>query len=262
MPTYAIIGGTGSTGGAIIDHLLSRKDVKLHISVRSKKRLLDGNPQIGDASNAEVFEGDMTDIPTLTECLRGTTVVFAAAAQNRNDPACSVAIDTAQGIMSALETLRDEPANTFKPPTVVFLGSASLSPKLSSSIPKPMKWLLWQAIYYVYTDLARAIQYMEKHDWIPLLKFFPGGLTPGTGVGWHLSSEPPEKEELLSYVDLAGAMIEAAEDDKWVGREVTAHSAGVVPDAQPARLLVFVLEGLLASWLPWLWRVLIWIGIF
>ncbi|KAL9034268.1 MAG: hypothetical protein Q9180_005502 [Flavoplaca navasiana] len=116
MPTYAILGATGKTGGALLELLL--KDPSNHISVyvRSTNKLLKQRPNFEGNKNVEIFEGSIADIPLITSAL-GPQVdaAFCVLATNENIPGIRIAQDTATSIIAALCHLRNEDAH-FKPP--------------------------------------------------------------------------------------------------------------------------------------------------
>lgn len=179
--------------------------------------------------------------------------MFMAAATNENHRSVRIAQDAAESIVSALEQLRSEATETkYKPPTVVFLSSASLAPHLGS-IPGPIHWLLFQALYYVYTDVALGVKHIRRQGWIPLIEVCPNGLTKGKSVGFELITEPA-KEGFNTYTDLGAAMVQAArEGDQWVGKQVGVGSLRKVEDAQPGVLAKYLFWGLVASWAPGLY---------
>ncbi|MCJ1457799.1 hypothetical protein MMC28_008168 [Mycoblastus sanguinarius] len=259
MPTYAILGATGSTGSSLLRYLHDRPDkVNISIYARSASKVESLHPYVKDAKNVQIFVGDLSSVDLLKDCLRGADVIFSAVAQNANEPGCSIARRTANTIVSTLEVLRKEEGSNFKCPILVFLSSASLNPQLSKNTPlvvqQVVHWVLERGCYYVYGDLAKAIGYLKQQKWVPLITAEPPGLVKDISRGFELSLE--EVSAFISYDDLARGMVQMAEDDggrKWVGKGVGIKSTGAVKqDVWP--LIKFQVAGLIAYFLPAVWR--------
>lgn len=71
MPTYAILGGTGATGSALINLLGREPDTKLHVYARSSPKLLKAHPMLSEpGSPHNTFTGDFSDVALLKNALR------------------------------------------------------------------------------------------------------------------------------------------------------------------------------------------------
>ena len=255
MPTYAILGATGSTGSSLLRYLHERpENVTINIYARSASKVESLHPYVKAAKNINTFVGDLSSTDLLTDCLRKTDVIFSAVAQNANEPGCSIARRTAHSIVSALDALRREEGSGFRCPTLVVLSSASLNPKFSKHTPWFVHWVLERGCYYVYGDLAKAIAFMKEQSWIPMMTAEPPGLVQDISRGHRLSLD--EVSPLISYDDLARGMVQMAEEDggrKWVGKGVGLNATGnVTKNVLP--LIKYQFVGLIAYFFPDVWR--------
>ena len=255
MPAYAILGATGSTGSSLLRYLHARPDkVKVNIYARSASKVESLHPYVSTAENIKTFVGDLSDADLLENCLRNVDVVFSTVAQNTNEPGCSIAQRTAHTIVAALEALRRKEESSFKCPTLVFLSSASLNPRFAEAAPRVLVWVLERGNYYVYKDLATAVEYLKVQRWIPLITAEPPALVQDTPKGHELSQE--EVTAFVSYDDLARAMVQMAEEEdgqKWLGEGVGIKATGKVKqDVWP--LIKLQVAGLIAYFMPSIWR--------
>ena len=211
MPTYAILGATGSTGSELIKFLIRKPQIHLYLYARSASKLAKLHPAVVDSENVTIYTGDLADRSLLANCLWSVDVIFLIVATNENEPGCSVALRAAHAIVTALELLRKEdgPAS-FKCPTVVMLSSSSLNPSMAAEMPWIGRWVAKKAFCYIYSDLREATEYFQGLPWIPLILAQPGGLLHGPSLGFELSEEEPSP--FISYPDLAQAMVQMAED--------------------------------------------------
>ncbi|MCJ1232714.1 hypothetical protein MMC14_000667 [Varicellaria rhodocarpa] len=260
MPTYAILGATGATGSSLLTLLLPLPNTHLNLYARSPARLHAMHPTLSsNPSNVSIYTGAFSDTALLASCLRGVDVIFSVVAQNSNEPECSIAVRVTKGVVETLELLKKEndEGEGWKCPKVVFLSSQSLNARASKEIPKPMLWLLHQAAWYIYKDLEQAIEYLRSFPWIPLILAEPGGLLNEAPNEKGVRVSEDESSGFISYVDLAKGMVLMAEEgngERWIGKEV-----GIVVGQEPAvwkrmALARHLLPGLLASWIPGLWR--------
>ncbi|KAJ4329617.1 hypothetical protein N0V95_010177, partial [Ascochyta clinopodiicola] len=168
MSAYAILGATGQTGGSILRLLGESPNNKINVLVRSRSKLEKSYPPLSSNPNIQVFEGNISAIPTLAQCLRGTKAAFLTVAVTENIPGCSIALDTARAVVAALQTLKaEDPA--FKPPRLVVLSSASLDDKFWTTAPGFVHTVMYAANAHIYDDLARAEAYLREHeDWLHL----------------------------------------------------------------------------------------------
>lgn len=257
MPTYAILGVTGSTGSSLLRYLHERPvKVNINLYARSAPKVESLHPYVKTAENIQSFVGDLSSADVLKNCLRNTDVIFSTVAQNSNEPGCSIAQRTAHSIVCALEALRKDEGPTFKCPILVFLTSASLNPTFSESTPRLLHWVLERGCYYIYEDLRKSIKYLKEQSWIPLITAEPPALIKDIPRGYELSQE--EVMPGISYDDLARGMVQMAEEDgghKWVGKGVGIKATGKVKmDYLP--LIWYLVTGLVAYFSPAAWRLL------
>jgi hypothetical protein len=225
MPTYAVLGATGATGKQLTNILLQRPNDNLHIYARSESKLAKMFPDLQSYKHVSTFIGQVSDSSTLISCLSSADIIFSCIAQNDNKPGCAIAQEISQAIVKALEALRHKAREQHKewnPPKVVHLAAMPLIPE--SQVPRP--WLfynfIYYSLYYIYRDHELAIPYLQsegvKTDLLQLVIACPGGLgeVAPTGFTLGLTAESPG----LSYVDLAGAMIQMSEEPRWVGQYV------------------------------------------
>lgn len=106
MPTYAVLGATGATGQALLHLLLQSPKNVVNAYARSKSKLLKLLPQYTDSTNLELFEGSITDVDLLADCLSDVSAVFSVIGANENLPGLHVAQDAAHSIVAACCHLR------------------------------------------------------------------------------------------------------------------------------------------------------------
>ena len=277
MFKYAVLGGTGSTGSAIIAQLLAQGSPgTLHVYARNEKRLLHKIPTLEahiaatyrtdqdgqvvrdkgrldkvSSPQVKLFIGDMSDIELLAACLAEVDVVFQTLAANVSEPDISIAQDAARVCVEAIALNRKRSPNPaeYVAPTILFLSSASCSPRFALSQGKWAHDFLHDlARWYIYHDLELGQAYLEQpeHDWIPHVIVCPNGLTEGEAVGHTIGLEPSDVP-FGTYADLGGAMIEIAQDqnNKWTGKMVQAASKSTPKDPQVLVLVRYVFIGLL-----------------
>ncbi|KAK5173370.1 uncharacterized protein LTR77_002051 [Saxophila tyrrhenica] len=239
MPTYALLGATGSTGAAILRCLLRQppKDLKLNIFVRSKPKLLKQFPDLERSTpfDVQIIEATPDDSVALQNCLNNADVVMACIATNESTPGISLAYDTATAITSALETHRKDQGSSYKTPTVIQLRSASLNPVMKANSAWLGRTMAAFCFHYIYADLERAcnlfIAASESHllDYIfvdPPSIHDPDGTTP---TGYKLTIGDGKHEPAMSYADLGVAFCEVAERRReFAGRGVGVTATGHV----------------------------------
>lgn len=266
MRRYAILGATGNTGGSLLQILTTRDDIATHCLVRSRSKLLTQNPSLSTAHGVEIFEGAIDNASALQSCITGVSAIFLAVAVSDNVPGCSIATDTAEALVAAFERIRHLRPDT-KLPRVIVLSSASISDTMSRDLPHVLHTLMLTVASNVYADLRRAEQYLRvQADVLGFDVTFmkPGGLVHDKQRGHRLSETG--QYTFMSFLDLAGEMMEVADDDdeegvgvggrgRWHGAEV-----GVVPlvSGQGAAfqwgIVVEVVRGLLFHFFPWMYE--------
>lgn len=263
MTSFAVLGATGQTGNSILQVLLAEQQASsINVLVRSRAKLERMTPQLaagrGDNDNkippVRIHEGVISDVPLLTECIRGTTAVFLTVATPDNRPHVRVARDQAEAVVAALERLRAEAAaagaggGTAKLPTLVMLSSSETEERLVLGIPWPVRRLLFLCNYWVYTDLMAAERYLrDRADWVDAVFFKPGGISHDARRGHLLSTDT--SMTFVSFLDVAGGMVECGIDgERWSGRSVSVLSKSKAK--VPLESFVLLARNLLGTFFP------------
>jgi hypothetical protein len=104
-------------------------------------------------------------------------------------------------------------AGTKRMPKIILLSSATIDEKFSRNINTVLQFLLSRSASYVYEDLIEAETILRaQKDWLTSVFIKPGALSVDVQRGHALSLS--DEESPLSYLDLAAAMIEAADEDQ------------------------------------------------
>lgn len=137
MVVYTVLGGTGSTGSAIIRNLAGspHSDCMYRIFVRSKPKTLALLPDLDTLSDMEIIDGSLTDQATLVTCLSESSAIFSCIATNDSAPDTSIALDTAVAIIAALKHVKDVKGKDYVKPVGLMLSSASLDNSLDDKPP-------------------------------------------------------------------------------------------------------------------------------
>lgn len=248
MP-YAVLGATGNCGTALIQNLLQSSTSKVHAYCRDRRKLLYLLPHLADNKQVDIFDGSIHDLPLITECVRNCHAVFLVISTNDNVPQCRMALDTATAVIQALRILHGEGASM---PKLVLLSSATLDDQLSQNTAPWVRWILLKSASQVYQDLSQAEAFLrQQQDWISTIFIKPGGLSVDVQRGHRLSLT--EEKSPLSYLDLAAAMIEAADDPdgRYDLRNVgVAYTDGPARFPRGAPMCIFM--GLVRHFLPFL----------
>lgn len=254
MPTYAVLGATGSTGLALLDNLSKSPKYTVNAYVRSKAKLERFRPGISQSDKVQIFEGDLHDIPLITRCISNVSAIFAVVATNTNIPGNTIAQDTAQVIVAALCNLRTQNPDV-KLPRIIVLSSATVNPTFSQGMPALFHWLTETAFSYIYEDLRRAERYMRLHkSWVNATFVHPGGLVHDAQKGHAVSLDgvsSVKEQKFLGYLDLAAGMIEVADAEgkyDWVPVSVVSTAKDVKIEW---RVPIFLGTGLTFHFLPW-----------
>ncbi|CAG8951846.1 hypothetical protein HYFRA_00005650 [Hymenoscyphus fraxineus] len=232
MPIYTILGGTGSTGSAVIRALLAspKPDLSIRIFVRSKSKLLNLLPELSTHPNTTITEGSLNSQSDLSKCLSGSDAIFSCIATNDSAPETTIAVDTAASIISALRLIRSTSGETYKSPLVLVLTSASVNDSLQDKPPQPVKALLERALWYLYEDLrkAQALYLSLREDDPGLLDAIfvqPPAIMPGTVPTGHEISTV-RGGSVVSFADVGAGMVEMAGkrgELKWKGSFVAGY---------------------------------------
>lgn len=271
MRTYAILGGTGSTGSSIINQLLQDEEVHLNIYARSAQNLAEKVPELSSNPRAKSYIGSLDDIELLANCLEGVEAAFFTVATNFNIPHCSIAQQTAHSAVSALEIVRSritkrngKTKRSWVCPSLVFLSSVGINPGLMAQESWIFNFAVSRGCYWIYRDLSLAEYYLRSHDWLSLIFIQPGALVHDRAFGVRLDEE--EGTSRCSYVDLARAMILAAEGklesgdlegekSRWIGKCVGVSSLGGGEVKTATENLEFVIPGFVGYFSPALWDI-------
>jgi len=260
MPTYAVLGATGSTGLALLDNLSKSPKYTVNTYVRSKAKLERLRPAISRSDKVQIFEGDLRDVPLITRCISNVSAIFAVVATNTNVPNLSVAQDTAQVIVAALCNLRTQNPDA-KLPRIIFLSSATVNPTFSRDRPALLHWLVETSFSYVYEDLRRAERFMRLHkSWLNATFVHPGGLVHDAQKGHVVSLVTQKQQTFLGYLDLAAGMLEVADAEgkyDWIGVSVVSTAKDVKIEW---RVPFFLAAGLTFHFLPWTYGISKYLG--
>ena len=223
---------------------------------RSRSKLLRLVRAARDSKHLDVFEGRLSNVELLTNCVRDTQAVFLAVAIVDNMPQCTVARDTAMSVVAALRRLKAESPDAELPKLVV-LSSASLEDSFCGDVPAFVHRILTTAVSNLYRDLREAEDYLrQQSDWISSTFIKPGGLVDDQQKGHELSTTTAKTP--LSFLDLAAGMVEVADAD---GHEFDHKNVSVLPTASdvvfPWDGVYFVFTGLCFHFMPWTYR---WLG--
>lgn len=255
MSTYAVLGGTGNCGSALLRNLMQQSpENKIHVYCRNEAKLRRTIPEIEATKQVKVFAGSIYDVELMRDCLRGTRAAFLVVTTNDNVPGCRVSQDLAQGVVAALESLKATGGPGMKLPRLVLLSSATIDDHLARHMPGWFRPIMLAAASHVYEDLRKTEVYLRaQSDWLSTIFIKPAGLSPDVSRGHRLTLD--EEESFISYADLAWGMIEAAEDDE--GR-YDGKNLGVVNKTRgvgakfPKGTPMCILMGLVRHFCPWM----------
>jgi oxidoreductase AflX len=245
MPTYALLGATGSTGSAILRCLLLQppEDLTFRIFVRSRSKLLKAFPDIESttAFKAKIIEGTPSDATATEACLKDVDVVMACIGSNYSTEGMSLIYDTATAIVDALEFHRKRQGSAYKTPTIIQLRSASLNPILKAAMPWVAQKAATFCFYYIYEDLDRACKLFASSSSSCAVAGSPRLLdyiyvdppaihdADGTTPTGHKLIIDEHQDPALSYSDLGAAFCEVAtRREEFAGKAVGVTATGKV----------------------------------
>ena len=215
MATYAVLGSTGNCGTALIQTLLQQPKARIKAYCRNRAKLLRLLPGIEVSEQVEIIEGGIQEEQRLAACIRDCRAVFMVISTNDNIPNCRLSQDTAGAVIRALRTLDQAPK-------IVLLSSATIDDHFSRHVPFLLRQILLRSASHVYADLQAAEALLRAEQaWLPAIYVKPGALSVDRRRGHALSLT--EEDSPLSYLDLAAAMVEAADDreGRYDGRNVS-----------------------------------------
>jgi len=253
MPTYAILGATGSTGQSLLNLLLKSPKNNIHAYARSRAKLERLSPKLAAHENVTIFEGALDNISLIADCLRGTNAVFVVIGNNVSHPGMRMVEDGAQSLVAALCHIRNQDPNA-QLPKILILTSSSINPILNRQKPAFLLKVLRTALSYAYADLEHAEAFLRLHkSWLNVTFIQPPGLTNDVQKGHTLSTE--ETHGFISYPDLAAGMIEVAETE---GAEYNWKGVAVVPTGKDVKFAwdapKNLVRGLFSHYLPTVYR--------
>ncbi|KAF4926906.1 Monoogygenase [Colletotrichum viniferum] len=153
----AFFGCTGSTSSAVLISLLSNtnKSTKIHVFVRSARKLKLLFPGIESYSHVEITEGQLSDHVLMEHCLSGATHIMCTIGSNDNQPGMRMHRDAVEAILAVLSKLHEKAdvRGTWRRPHMTFLSSESISEMLSSHRPAWVHWLIMASLNHIYFDL-------------------------------------------------------------------------------------------------------------
>ncbi|KAF2238272.1 hypothetical protein EV356DRAFT_526090 [Viridothelium virens] len=250
MVTYAVLGSTGNCGTALIRILSQRPEARIHAYCRNKTKLLQLFPELFSSQQAEIFEGSIEDVDLLASCVRHCRTIFMVVSTNDNIPGCRLSQDTAIGVISALQSSRK--LKGIQMPKLVLLSSATIDDHFSRHLPYLLRQILLRSASNVYNDLRKTEELLrEQESWLTTIFVKPGALSVDEQRGHALSLT--EEESPISYLDLAAAMVEAADDLE--GRYDTRNVSVVSTNGKakfPSGTPMCILMGLLSHFVPFI----------
>ncbi|KAG6293064.1 hypothetical protein E4U46_007985 [Claviceps purpurea] len=251
MASYAVLGATGNCGSALIQLLLQRPDASIHAFCRNKPKLIGLLPEIEKSDRVTVYQGSINDTDLLTACLRGRRAVFMVLSSNINEPGFRVGRDANKAVIEVLRTLhREDSGSTGPPPKIILLSSATIDDTLSRKTPYLLRQILHMSASHIYNDLVATEKLLRaEQEWLTTVFVKPGALSVDEQRGHALSFV--ESDNPVSYLDLAAAMIEAADDmtDKYDMKNigvVNTNGAARFPTGTP----LCIATGLLRHFVP------------
>ncbi|KAH9891438.1 NADH(P)-binding-domain-containing protein [Xylariomycetidae sp. FL2044] len=251
MPSYALLGATGSTGSNILKTLNARPDAEIHALVRSRRKL---EAQMGDRATPHltVYEGSMSDIELLKTCIAGTHAVFITLGPPGNEPGCTIVQDAVQHVIAALREIAATSPST-KLPRIIMLSSSSLDDHLNRHEPRFFHKILLTGVHHTYADIGVAERLLRAESgWISSTFMKPGGLVHDEPKGHELTTD--RAYPWTSFADLAGAMVELADEegDRWDQKNVSVRPKSAARIGWSS--LWTLAKGLVNYYLPWTYQ--------
>jgi len=222
MPTHALLGATGATGRAIVRYLLSSppkgKDFHLKIFIRARDKLLRLFPDLESttAFKITITEAPLTDTAALQKCLQGADVIHMCIAANESRPDTSIATDSANAVIEALDGVRNTKGSSYVKPTVLVLRAMPVNPALAGEAPGLIHGALMWILHYCYADHRRASALYHTaadHGVLEVIFVDPPALHDSESAertGYELKLEGPMGGS-LNYADLGAAFVEIAD---------------------------------------------------
>jgi putative NADH-flavin reductase len=250
---YAIFGSTGKSGSALTEVLLaSSPDNVINAYCRNAAKMTNLFPEAVRSKRIIIFEGDIFNTELFSRCAHGCGIAFMCVTMNDNIPNMHIAEDAARTLITSLKKTVHLHGQKNAVPKIVVLSSASLEPSLCGNLSSVFHWVVTHANSYTYEDLRRAEALLRaEQDWLSSIFIKPGGLSVDKPRGHKLNLH--QQETFISYMDLAGAMIEAGSDPegRYDMKNVSVNNVGGSAK-MPSSLPLLCLTGLMRWAFPWL----------
>ena len=243
MSVHAVLGATGGVGSSILRSLLSSRipDLRIHILVRSKIKLLQAFPQLTTKLSATItiFEAPISEEDSLQACIKGASTIYVCVATNHASPNVEIAFTMAAGLVAALEQLRKEQRSEYKPPVVLFNRAMPLNPNIQMPIPGLVKRFMVFAVRPIYDDLLKAgtlYAIAEKDGLLTCITADPPGLmdSMGTKATGYKFVQRGTATASMNYADVGPALVELGQRHEEFGGKIVGLSA-----TGPVRIVVF-----------------------
>jgi putative NADH-flavin reductase len=251
---FAILGATGNTGKSLVQILLQNPKNEVRAYCRNKAKLIRLLPEETQNKRLKIFEGSITDVDMMVDCIRDCRAIFFVASMNGNMPGCRVGQDSAITVIEALKKIKAASTTPIPMPKLVVLSSATIDPHLSRTMPWWFHPIMIRAGSYVYDDLVVMERFLrQQQDWVSTIFIKPGGLAVDKPKGYRLDFD--EHDSFIAYPDLAAAMLEAADDPtgRYDMKNVSVcntNGSAAFPKNTPATILY----GLLSHYFPWMYK--------
>ncbi|KAF7535996.1 hypothetical protein G7054_g4897 [Neopestalotiopsis clavispora] len=250
----SILGATGATGSNTLRALLAEEHVSLdlRIYVRSKQKLMRLLPELASRKDIHIWEGELTDVDKVTECLSGAEVIIDTIGENRNMPGLSVLQSAAKSIVAALRTIEAREGEAYSRPRLLLLSSSTWNARLAP--PPPAIWLIKSAFYHSYADLLAAQAILaQASTLLRLLLVQPPAIIDEPASGFELTVDKPKIA--VSYPDLGAAFAELAMNSGYDGLSaIGVTSVGGASFGRYApEILSRIFWGLLSGFMPGYW---------
>ena len=252
--TFAILGATGKTGRGVVEQLLAKTDVNLHIYVRSVEKLVSIFPDISLNPRVGIFQGSVRDAALMTKCLSEASTVFFTLGENDNRPGLTVIQDGTRSVLSALQTLKEGSGfPNGEKPRIIMLSSSTWNPRFAAARPALLHWVIKTAFGQAYADLRKGTAlFQDSPSLCHLLLVQPGALVQDEPTGYEISTESVRMS--ATYGDLAGAMVELATVPSYGELNAVGVSSKDGDNTKHLPIMMFwMFKGLCAHYIPGFW---------
>lgn len=239
MPVQALLGATGSTGGAVLQYLLDEpiKNLELKIFIRSKSKLLKSHPDLENSSafkECDIIEAHLDDTAALQRCLNGADIIYDCISSNDSARGISVAQDAAKAILNALRSLQSSQGAAYRKPFVLMNRSTTLNEEYAKTADFSIH-LTHFALLYCYDDIAKAGDMFRAgandENLLELICVDPPALHAGTKRTGHKLQLTGQVYRSLNYPDLGAAFVEiAGRAEEFSGKGVIVGATGDVEE--------------------------------